>query len=146
MFRLAWGVAGGHREPHPKFPYADSAEARQEFAEDFMVSERNLSVEQRAAQNGKSMPRQKLKSYNSGCLLGSSRVIPNRTSINQPRMDGKNTLLVAGTKTSLPRPFRSSEDRTYTSIEHPFVSAASAFHDTLFQSWPALPLSLTTIQ
>jgi SNF2 family DNA or RNA helicase len=46
VFRLAhWGT-GGHADAHPRFPYPDSAEAREEFAEEFMISERNLSREE----------------------------------------------------------------------------------------------------
>lgn len=46
IFRLAWWVAGGKEDPHGRFPYGDSAEARGDFASEFLISERNLSKEE----------------------------------------------------------------------------------------------------
>jgi hypothetical protein len=52
VFRLAWWATGGHREAHARFPYPDQSAARDEFAREFMVSERNLSREEKAAASG----------------------------------------------------------------------------------------------
>jgi len=43
VFRLAHFVCGGHEEPTARFPYGE--DGRDQFAEDFMVSERNLTKE-----------------------------------------------------------------------------------------------------
>ena len=53
VFRLAWWATGGRREAHARFPYPDDSTARDEFAREFMVSERNLSREEKSADDGK---------------------------------------------------------------------------------------------
>ncbi len=45
IFRLVHWSTGAHEEAHARFPYPDSAEAREEFAHEFMISERNLTRE-----------------------------------------------------------------------------------------------------
>jgi hypothetical protein len=45
VFRLAWWATGGRPEAHARFPYPDDSAAREEFAGEFLVSERNLSKE-----------------------------------------------------------------------------------------------------
>jgi|CZKV01.1.fsa_nt_gi hypothetical protein len=47
-FRLAWWACGGRSEAHARFPYPDSAAAREAFAAEFLISERNLTKEQKA--------------------------------------------------------------------------------------------------
>jgi hypothetical protein len=46
IFRLAWWAAGGSAEAHARFPYPDASEARDEFAREFIISERNLTKEE----------------------------------------------------------------------------------------------------
>jgi hypothetical protein len=50
VFRLAHWSTGAHRLAHPRFPFGD--EDAESFAEEFLVTERNLSAEDRAAANG----------------------------------------------------------------------------------------------
>jgi hypothetical protein len=45
IYRLAWLAAGGHAEATARFPFNDSESDRDEFAETFCVSERNLTKE-----------------------------------------------------------------------------------------------------
>jgi hypothetical protein len=45
LFWLAWRVSGGQPDPHARFPYPGTAEARAEFAAEFQLSERNLTRE-----------------------------------------------------------------------------------------------------
>ena len=45
VFRLAWWATGGKAEAHARFPYPDMSDARSEFANEFLVSERNLTRE-----------------------------------------------------------------------------------------------------
>ena len=46
VFRLAWWAVGAHHSANPRFPFGnDDAET---FAEEFLVTERNLSAEQRS--------------------------------------------------------------------------------------------------
>ena len=45
VFRLAWWATGGRKEAHARFPYPDATTARTDFAEEFLISERNLSKE-----------------------------------------------------------------------------------------------------
>jgi hypothetical protein len=45
VFRLAWWSTGARAEAHARFPYPDSSAARDEFASEFLISERNLSKE-----------------------------------------------------------------------------------------------------
>ncbi len=52
IFRLAWWAAGGKIDAHPRWPYADDSAEREKFAETFMVSERNLTKEEAAAERG----------------------------------------------------------------------------------------------
>ncbi|MEI7732672.1 MAG: SNF2-related protein [Verrucomicrobiota bacterium] len=47
IFRLAWWVTGGREEAHARFPYANSSADRGDFAEEFLVSEHNLSAKKR---------------------------------------------------------------------------------------------------
>lgn len=47
IFRLAWWATGGKPRAHARFPYPDDGAAREEFSNEFLVSERNLSAEQR---------------------------------------------------------------------------------------------------
>jgi len=53
IFRLAWWATGGKSEAHARWPYRDDASERAKFAETFVVSERNLTKEAEAAQQGK---------------------------------------------------------------------------------------------
>jgi len=48
LFHLAHYVAGGHDEPTARFPYGKMD--KQDFAEDFLVSERNLTKEENSAE------------------------------------------------------------------------------------------------
>ena len=48
VFRLAWWATGGLPEAHARFPYPDSSGARDEFAQEFLISERNLSQERKS--------------------------------------------------------------------------------------------------
>jgi SNF2 domain-containing protein/helicase-like protein len=43
IFRLAWWAAGGHEQANARWPYPDASSARDQFAEEFLISERNLS-------------------------------------------------------------------------------------------------------
>jgi len=45
VFRLAWWATGGKPQAHARFPYPDEASARAQFADEFLVSERNLTKE-----------------------------------------------------------------------------------------------------
>lgn len=47
-FRLAWWATGGLPEAHARWPYPDSSSAREEFAQTFLISERNLTKELKA--------------------------------------------------------------------------------------------------
>jgi hypothetical protein len=53
IFRLAWWASGGRAEAHARFPYRDDPEERAKFAGTFMVSERNITREKNAEENGK---------------------------------------------------------------------------------------------
>jgi SNF2-related domain/Helicase conserved C-terminal domain len=53
IFRLAWWAVGGKAEATPVWPYRDEATERARFAETFMVTERNLTREQQAKEEGK---------------------------------------------------------------------------------------------
>ena len=44
-FRLAWWASGALPEAHARWPYPDSSAAREQFATEFLISERNLSKE-----------------------------------------------------------------------------------------------------
>jgi hypothetical protein len=46
VFRLAHWVTGGKHSAHPRFPFSDAD--RESFSEEFLVSERNLSAEERS--------------------------------------------------------------------------------------------------
>lgn len=46
VFRLAWWATGARAEAHARFPYPDSSAAREDFAEEFLVSEHNLTKEE----------------------------------------------------------------------------------------------------
>src|SRR5262249_3865731 len=48
IFRLAWWATGGRSEAHARWPYKDDSSERYQFAETFMVSERNLTRERKA--------------------------------------------------------------------------------------------------
>jgi SNF2-related domain/Helicase conserved C-terminal domain len=48
VFRLAWWATGALAEAHARWPYPDSSSAREEFATEFLISERNLSKEKKA--------------------------------------------------------------------------------------------------
>ena len=50
IFWLAWWATGGKSEAHARFPYEGTIEAQQECSEEFLVCERNLTMER--AQNG----------------------------------------------------------------------------------------------
>jgi len=45
VFRLAWWATGARPDAHARFPYPDETAARTQFAEEFLISERNLSKE-----------------------------------------------------------------------------------------------------
>jgi hypothetical protein len=45
VFRLAWWATGARPDAHARFPYPDATAARTEFAEQFLISERNLTKE-----------------------------------------------------------------------------------------------------
>jgi len=45
VFRLAWWATGARPDAHARFPYPDETAARTEFAEEFLISERNLTRE-----------------------------------------------------------------------------------------------------
>jgi hypothetical protein len=53
IFRLAWWASGGRAEAHARFPYRDDPEEHAKFAATFMVSERNITREKNAEENGK---------------------------------------------------------------------------------------------
>ncbi len=52
VFRLAWWATGGLTEAHARWPYPDESSAREEFAEEFLISERNLTKEE-ASESGR---------------------------------------------------------------------------------------------
>jgi len=52
VFRLAWWSTGARAEAHARFPYPDSSAARDEFASEFLISERNLSKEKEGGKCG----------------------------------------------------------------------------------------------
>ncbi len=54
IFRLAWWAAGGKIKAHPLWPYDDDSAEREQFAQTFMVAERNVSKEQAAEDRGDS--------------------------------------------------------------------------------------------
>jgi SNF2 family DNA or RNA helicase len=45
VFRLAWWATGGRPHAHARFPYPDETSARSQFADEFLVSERNITKE-----------------------------------------------------------------------------------------------------
>jgi len=45
VFRLAWWATGARPKAHARFPYPDETAAREQFANTFLVSERNLTKE-----------------------------------------------------------------------------------------------------
>ena len=51
IFRLAWWAAGGHTDATARWPYADEASAREEFADEFLITERNLTKEEASESN-----------------------------------------------------------------------------------------------
>lgn len=51
LFRLAWWATGAQSGPHERWPYADATEDRDAFAEEFLVSERNLTREEHSETN-----------------------------------------------------------------------------------------------
>lgn len=51
IFRLGWWAAGGNATAQARWPYPDEAAAREDFAEEFMISERNLSKEESSQGN-----------------------------------------------------------------------------------------------
>ena len=53
VFRLAWWATGGRKEAHARFPYPDATTARTDFAEEFLISERNLSKEKESSRRFK---------------------------------------------------------------------------------------------
>lgn len=53
VFWLAARVTGLHAEPHARFPYPATAEARQEFATEFQLGERNLTREAQDKKNSR---------------------------------------------------------------------------------------------
>jgi len=53
IFRLAWWAVGGTAEARPIFPYRDEAAERNRFAETFMVTERNITREEKAKEEGR---------------------------------------------------------------------------------------------
>ena len=54
VFRLAWWATGGGWKAHARWPYPDTTAARDEFAAEFLISERNLSKQDRAAAGSRS--------------------------------------------------------------------------------------------
>jgi hypothetical protein len=50
IFRLAWWATGGKAEAHARFPYKEDTGERNKFAQTFMVSERKLTKEKKAAE------------------------------------------------------------------------------------------------
>ncbi len=44
IFRLAWWATGARADAHARFPYPDSSTAREEFAGEFLISERNIKA------------------------------------------------------------------------------------------------------
>jgi hypothetical protein len=52
IFWLAWWVCGGTDQPNPRWPYENSHEARELFANEHSLSERNLTKEEKAAEAG----------------------------------------------------------------------------------------------
>ena len=55
IFRLAWWAAGGTAEANARWPYPDEAAARDEFAEEFLISERNISKEEESKRRFKKL-------------------------------------------------------------------------------------------
>jgi hypothetical protein len=55
VFRLAWWATGARPEAHARFPYPDATSAREEFANEFLVSERNLTKEKEKPQRYKKL-------------------------------------------------------------------------------------------
>jgi len=55
IFRLAWWAAGGKSAAHARFPYRDDSNERAKFAKTFMVSESNLTKQDQAEADGKSV-------------------------------------------------------------------------------------------
>lgn len=53
IFWLAWWVCGGTPDPNPRWPYEGSNEAREFFADEHSLSERNITKEAKAAEQGK---------------------------------------------------------------------------------------------
>jgi hypothetical protein len=51
IFRLAWWATGARADAHARFPYPDSSAAREEFAGEFLISERNLTKEEMSETN-----------------------------------------------------------------------------------------------
>lgn len=51
IFRLAHWATGGHDEPSARWPYAAASSERESFAEEFLLSERNLSKEKKSETN-----------------------------------------------------------------------------------------------
>jgi SNF2 family DNA or RNA helicase len=46
IFRLAWWAAGANADAHARWPYPDETSARDQFAEEFLISERNVTKEE----------------------------------------------------------------------------------------------------
>lgn len=55
VFRLAWWATGGRQEAHARFPFPDETAARADFAEQFLISERNLTKEKAAPKRFKKL-------------------------------------------------------------------------------------------
>lgn len=53
LFRLAWWAAGGKSEAHARWPYRDDSAERRQFANTFLVSQRNLTRESASERAGK---------------------------------------------------------------------------------------------
>jgi SNF2 family DNA or RNA helicase len=51
VFRLAWWATGAREEAHARFPHADRSASRDEFAGEFLISERNLTREEMSETN-----------------------------------------------------------------------------------------------
>jgi hypothetical protein len=52
IFRLAYWATGGNADATARWPYRDDSEERNKFAETFMVSERNVTKEEKSNANG----------------------------------------------------------------------------------------------
>jgi hypothetical protein len=46
IFWLAWWAAGGHSEASPRWPFADDPADSEAFAEEFLISERNITAQE----------------------------------------------------------------------------------------------------